>query len=48
MGVVFEARECHSGEHVAIKLLHSRTFEALQLLKREYRMLAGLQHRNLV
>jgi hypothetical protein len=47
MGVVYEARDRESGVVVALKTLHAITAEALYRLKREFRMLQGLQHPNL-
>jgi serine/threonine protein kinase len=48
MGSVFEAIEPQTGQRVALKVLHAHGLEALQRLKREFRMLADLRHRNLV
>jgi hypothetical protein len=47
MGVVYEALDRDSGTPVALKTLHDLTAEALYRLKREFRMLQGLQHPNL-
>jgi hypothetical protein len=48
MGVVFEARDPRTGQRVALKVLHERGFDALQRLKREFRVLLHLHHENLV
>ena len=48
MGSVFEAIEPETGQRVALKVLHAHGSQALQRLKREFRMLADLRHRNLV
>ncbi|HEY5925103.1 MAG TPA: protein kinase, partial [Kofleriaceae bacterium] len=46
LGVVYEAIDRESGATVAIKTLHDVTPEALYRLKREFRLLAGLEHPN--
>jgi eukaryotic-like serine/threonine-protein kinase len=48
MGVVYEAVNSASAERVALKRLHERGPSQLYRLKREFRALAELQHRNLV
>lgn len=48
MGLVFEAHHGHSGQPVAIKVLRDVTPDAVQRLKREFRALSALHHRNLV
>ena len=47
VGLVYEARNRESGELVAIKTLHDVTPDSLYRLKREFRMLQGLEHPNL-
>ena len=47
VGLVYEALDRESGEVVAIKTLHDVTPEGLYRLKREFRLLAGLEHPNL-
>jgi hypothetical protein len=47
VGLVYEARDRESGDLVAIKTLHDVTPESLYRLKREFRMLQGLEHPNL-
>jgi predicted Ser/Thr protein kinase len=46
LGVVYEAVDRDSGATVAIKTLHDVTPEALYRLKREFRLLEGLEHAN--
>jgi hypothetical protein len=46
LGVVYEALDRDSGATVAIKTLHDVTPEALYRLKREFRLLQGLEHPN--
>jgi serine/threonine protein kinase len=46
LGVVYEAVDRESGATVAIKTLHDVTPEALYRLKREFRLLQGLEHPN--
>jgi len=46
LGVVYEAIDRESGATVAIKTLHDVTPDALYRLKREFRLLAGLEHPN--
>ncbi len=48
MGVVYEAVDPDSGEHVAIKTLQALGPERLYRFKREFRALAGIQHANVV
>ena len=48
MGAVFEAIEPESEQRVALKVLHAHGVQALERLKREFRMLADLRHRNLM
>jgi len=47
-GRVFEATDLRSGATIALKTLQSYDREEIYRLKREFRMIAGLQHRNLV
>ena len=47
-GVVFLVRDLHSGEDVALKTLQVIRPEQTYRLKREFRSLADLSHRNLV
>lgn len=47
VGLVYEARDRTSGELVAIKTLHDVNPDSLYRLKREFRMLQGLEHENL-
>ena len=48
-GVVYEAIDRHQGDRrVALKILQRRDAEALQRIKREFRALADVRHRNLV
>lgn len=47
VGLVYEARDRESGDIVAIKTLHDVTPDSLYRLKREFRMLQGLEHPNL-
>ena len=44
--MVFEALDRESGSTVAIKTLHDVTPDALYRLKREFRLLQGLEHPN--
>jgi hypothetical protein len=46
VGVVYEALDRESGATVAIKTLHDVTPDGLYRLKREFRMLQGLDHPN--
>jgi tetratricopeptide (TPR) repeat protein/predicted Ser/Thr protein kinase len=46
IGVVYEAIDRESGATVAIKTLHDVTPDALYRLKREFRLLQGLDHPN--
>ncbi|HEY5951598.1 MAG TPA: protein kinase [Kofleriaceae bacterium] len=46
LGVVYEAVDRESGATVAIKTLHDVTPDALYRLKREFRLLQGLEHPN--
>src|SRR5678815_141642 len=46
LGVVYEAIDRDSGATVAIKTLHDVTPDALYRLKREFRLLQGLEHPN--
>jgi tRNA A-37 threonylcarbamoyl transferase component Bud32 len=46
VGVVYEAVDRDTGATVAIKTLHDVTPEGLYRLKREFRLLQGLEHRN--
>jgi serine/threonine protein kinase len=48
MGQVFAARSLQSGRGVALKVLHRSSAAALLHLKREFRVLAGIEHPNLV
>jgi eukaryotic-like serine/threonine-protein kinase len=48
MGQVFAARSQVSGRHVALKILHRSSARALLHLKREFRVLADVEHPNLV
>lgn len=48
MGLVFEAEDLESGEHVALKTLKKPDAETLFRLKREFRALEEVRHRNLV
>jgi serine/threonine protein kinase/predicted ATPase len=47
-GVVFEARDVHSGRHVALKELVSTSGRSLERFKREFRALSDLHHPNVV
>jgi len=47
-GVVYAARDRRSSRLVALKLLHERDEGAMRGLEREFQMLAGLSHPNLV
>lgn len=47
-GYVYRARDLDSGRDVALKTLRVRLPEELYRLKREFRALAGITHRNLV
>jgi serine/threonine protein kinase len=46
IGLVYEAIDCDSGAHVAIKTLRDVTPDGLYRLKREFRLLQGLEHPN--
>jgi eukaryotic-like serine/threonine-protein kinase len=46
LGVVYEAIDRDSGATVAIKTLHDVTPDALYRLKREFRLLEGIEHPN--
>ncbi len=46
IGVVYEAVDRETGATVAIKTLHDVTPEALYRLKREFRLLQGIEHPN--
>ncbi|HEU4613701.1 MAG TPA: serine/threonine-protein kinase, partial [Kofleriaceae bacterium] len=46
IGVVYEAIDRETGATVAIKTLHDVTPEALYRLKREFRLLQGIEHPN--
>jgi len=48
MGVVYEARARTTGERVAIKTLRDADGQGLYRLKREFRVLQGLVHENLI
>jgi len=48
LGTVYEAEDCERGQRVALKLLKQGDSHALFLIKREFRSLADVQHRNLV
>jgi eukaryotic-like serine/threonine-protein kinase len=47
-GTVFEVEDRRRGERVALKVLHRTDGQALYRFKREFRVLAGLRHANLV
>jgi serine/threonine protein kinase len=47
-GVVYAARDRRTGKLIALKLLHERDEAAKRSLEREFRVLAGLVHPNLV
>ncbi len=46
-GIVYEARDRETGELVALKTLKTITADSLYRLKREFRLLQSLTHRNL-
>ncbi|HMJ09884.1 MAG TPA: protein kinase, partial [Polyangiaceae bacterium] len=48
MGVVFEAIDTRSQQHVALKVLRLHGHEAASSIKREFRAVASAYHRNLV
>jgi len=48
MGVVYEAVDLETERRIALKTLHKADPQSLYLLKREFRALSGLSHRNLV
>ncbi|PRP95998.1 serine/threonine-protein kinase [Enhygromyxa salina] len=48
MGQVFAARSLETGARVALKLLHRSSSTALLRLKQEFRVLADVEHHNLV
>jgi len=48
MGVVHEAIDQDSGQRIAVKALKSAEPDAIRRLKREFRVLAGLVHPNLI
>src|SRR4051812_20838498 len=48
MGAVYRARDSVTGERVAVKVLHGPSREAHERFAREARVLAGLQHANIV
>jgi hypothetical protein len=48
MGSIYRARDGLSGQHVALKLLHADTAEALQRFSREATFLAHLRHPGIV
>ncbi len=47
-GAVHAARDCETGAHVALKVLHEINSETLLLLKNEFRSVAEIHHPNLV
>jgi serine/threonine protein kinase/predicted ATPase len=47
-GAVFEARDVHSGRHVALKELANKSGRSLERFKQEFRALSDLHHPNLV
>ncbi len=48
MGAVFEARDLHRGERVALKVLIDRDAESVARFKNEFRALTNIAHANLV
>ena len=48
MGTVFKVLDRETDSYAALKLLETRSHEALRRFKREFRSIQGIQHPNLV